>query len=144
MKKPGGGMILAVRNSQNPAAGGLDNLFADDLIQLPIGPFGQQVGTNRLNEFKRRIFREEDDIIHRLQRGNHPSPLSRRHHRPARPFEPPHRGVAVDRDDQAIGLFFDSFKGIQMADVQEVETTVGEGDDFTLALQPPNDRQQPI
>ena len=54
--------------------------------------------------------------------------VRRRQHRPPFPFQPPHRLVVIDRHDQTIRFGGRRLQVANVAHVQQVEASVGEGD----------------
>ncbi len=125
-------MALQIWDGDDLAAAGADDGGTDDLRRLPIAPLGEKVRLNSANNFERGLFREKDNVIDRLQRGNEPGPLRRRNDRAPFSFISAHRGIAVDRHDQHVGPLLDPLEGIQMADVEDVEAAVGKRDLFSL------------
>ena len=67
--------------------------------------------------------------------GEELGPLGRRHDRPSRTLEPGDRGVVVDGHDEHVALGARGLEVAQMADMQQVEMTVGESQSAARRLE---------
>ena len=85
------------------------------------------------DQLERRVLGERDDIIDAGQRGQDLQPLGQGEDRPLVPFQPPHRSVVVDADDQQAALAAGELQQLDMAGMEQVEDAVGEDDRFVLA-----------
>ncbi len=71
---------------------------------------------------------KQDDVVHGAERGDQLRAGGAGQDRPARSLQRAHRVIVVDGDDQAIGFARGAVEVAHVADVQEVETAVGERD----------------
>ena len=86
------------------------------------------VGLEALEQPRHGRVREDDDVVDAAERGDELGAVRRRA-APAGPaLQRRHRLVVVDRDDQAVGLGRRALQVADVADVQQVEAAVGEGD----------------
>ena len=65
-------MALDQGDEHQPAAGGLDLRAADDLIGPIVASLDQHIGTDRLDQFQRRVFVEDGHGVDGLERAARP------------------------------------------------------------------------
>ncbi len=95
-------MALLERDADDPATARLDGVAADNLIRSPVGAFHEDVGLHGSNDLGRRVLVEEDDGVDGSERGHHLGAFEFGRDRTCRAFVAPHRGIAVEADDQEI------------------------------------------
>ena len=72
--------------------------------------------------------RKHDDVVHGPQRADELGPVGGGQDGTPRPLERPHRLVAVDGDDQPVGLRLGTLQVADVADVEHIEAAVGQRD----------------
>ena len=139
VEKPRRRSSLPVRQYHHTTPGGFHHFAADDLFHSPVATFGQDIRPDRPNQLQGGIFRKNGHIVDRLQAGYQFGSFPRRHNRPAASLEPTDRGVAVDPHNEAIGQVAGSLQSVQVAHMEKVKATVGEGDHLSLAPETADD-----
>jgi len=127
-------VVLRITDDDDPAAVGEHRVTLGHALRRVVGALGVNGGPDRRHERVGRVLVEHDDVVHRAQRREHLRALARRHHGAPRPFQPRHRRVAVDADEEHVAERAGGLEIADVADVQEVEAAVGE--DEALALCP--------
>jgi hypothetical protein len=98
----------------------------------PIPSFDKDVGLERGDEFQGGGFIKNSDIVHTPKARENLRPLFLREDGPVRAFQASNRMIAVHPDDQYISKRFRFLQIADMADMENVETTVGKNDPFSL------------
>ena len=94
-----------------------------------------KIGTDFANDGAHVFFRENYDGVHIGQRRQNFRAFFGRHHGAPLALERAHGSIVIDRDDQFAAKFPRGVQVAYMADVQQIETSVGQGD--ALAHAPP-------
>ena len=110
------------------AAVGLDDLVADDFMRLIRAALDQHVGPNRLEQRVRRVLIKDHDVLDAGQGGQHRGTVVLADDRPLGAFETTHALVAVDAHEQRISQQRGFGQMAGMADMQQIEASVGEHD----------------
>jgi len=122
-------------DTENFAAVAHNEPAAHDILDLPVAALYQHIGSQRRYYPLRRILGKNNDMIDRLKRRDDGRALLLCHGRPAGAFQPFHGVVAIDPDDEDIPFVTRRLKIRHMAEMQDIETTVGKNDSFPAALQ---------
>jgi hypothetical protein len=115
-------------DTNNAPAPGLDDVAADDGVGGPIVAFDQDVGLQDLKQVMRRGIIENDDAVYAGEPLEDFRTLRLGGNRSAGPLDLPNRAVGVEADDQRVPEPSRVLEIAQVADVKEVENTVGEDD----------------
>jgi len=91
-----------------------------------VSSLGDDIRLHALDKPQRRVFVENVHGIDAAQREQHPLAVFLAVDRSGATLEPTHRGIAVQTDDEVLPQRARLFKVGDMADVQDVETPVGE------------------
>ena len=100
--------------------------MADNFVRLVRAPFDQHIRSQRPQQIVRRVFVENEDVVHRRHRREHGGAIAFGDDRSRRSFQTLHASIAVHRDDQDISHRFGLFQVRHVTDVQQVEATVGQ------------------
>ena len=98
------------------------------MINTIIGAFDQDLRPHSLEQFKRRVFLEDDDHVDRFKPRQHLRARFLALHRAAFTLEPFDRGVAVEPDDKPIAGATRLGQQPDVAGMQEVKASVGKAD----------------
>lgn len=109
---------------QNDAAAMRFDDIATTHIVRPIVPFNENVRQDRLDERPRLVLVKDDDSIDGAQRGQDRRAIALRIDRPAGTFNPKHRGIAVQTDNQGVALGPRKVEVLNMAAVENVKTAI--------------------
>src|SRR5277367_4255637 len=108
-----------------------DDVFvADDGLDGVVAAFNQNIGLQGADEFKRRVFLEEDNSIDGGKSGHDTSTFALGHDRTRWAFEATDRSVGVQPQYKLRAKTAAFLEQRDVADVQEVEAAVGEDDGF--------------
>src|SRR5579859_982534 len=110
------------------AAMGFDDVAAYNLLAGIVAAFHQYARLDRGDQFDRGILFEDHHQIDSLQRRQHFGARALILHRTAITLQPPYRCVAVETDDQPIAGAPRRGQDLDVAGMQDVETTIGEAD----------------
>ena len=121
-------MVLWIAHNRDPAAIGPDDVSFWNVVYRVIGAFAVHVGADCLEQRPYGGLVENDHVVHPAQGSHQLGAVGRGQNRSSLPLEPPNRGIVVDRYDKEIGFLGGSLQIADVADVQEVETAVGESD----------------
>ena len=119
-------VILRVADNRDTAAVAFDDVALGDRVERVVGALAVDV---RLQRFEQRAdgrLGKDDDVVDAAQRRDELGPIGGGQHRPPLPFQRPHRVVVIDRDDQSVCLGGGGLQIADVADVQQVEASVGE------------------
>ena len=119
-------MIRRERNYDDPSAPALHFVGADDRAFIVIAALHYDVRLENLDELERRVLGENNDQIDTFHGGEHECALGSAPNRPARTFEPAHRIITVDADDQRIRGRPGCNEKIDMTGMEQIENSVGE------------------
>ena len=128
----GGRLAGHEAHQQHIAAGFLNHVAADHLVDTIIGALHQHAGPHAFDQFERRVFLEHNDQIDRFERGQHLGAAFRRVDRPPLALEPRGRSIAVQSDHQAVASRARFRQQLHMAAMQQVEAAIGEADAQTV------------
>src|SRR5882757_6957990 len=106
----------------------LDDLVADDLIAGVVPTLHQHARLYLRNQFDRGVFVEDCDEIDRLQRRQHFRARALVLHRTSLTFQPLHRRVTVQADNQAVAGAPRRGQDLDVAGMQNIEAAIGESD----------------
>ncbi len=111
-------------------------VFCDDIslrngVRSVVGAFGLNVRANFVDESANVKFGKNHYCINHRERSDDFGTLAFGHQRAAWALERTHRGVGVYCDYQLAAQTFCCMKITNMADVQQIESSVGERDAFT-------------
>jgi len=120
------------------------NFFAADDVVRPIGALDENVRPDLQDGFQRRVFIERADIVHRLQGAQNLTPFVLGKQRPERPFQPLHRVISINRNDESVAQGAGAPQEIEMPGMKNVEATVGENDFLSGSLELPNFRSKSV
>src|SRR5262245_46620545 len=100
-----------------------------------VGSFCMYVRSQFLEQrFDIRLWKDHDKVD-RTQRGYQQGPRALIENRPSRPFQPANAAIRVDAHDQGIAFRTRALQIANMANVQDVEASVGKHDLSTLGAQ---------
>lgn len=117
-----------------PAMGD-DFLRPDDVFGRVVTAFDEDIGEDLGNEFEGGVLAEQDDGIDELQGGEDACAGVFGLEWARGAFEAAHGIVGIEAHDEAVAELLCAFEVIDMAEVEEVETTVGK-DDFVIFAPP--------
>lgn len=120
-------MILWISDDGRPAAVAADGVPLGHCLDRVIGAFTVHIRFQNSQQLADVQLRKYDDVIDRSQRADELSSIGRREYRTARPLELTHRFIVIDRNDQPIGFRLRTFQITNMANMQQVEAAVGQG-----------------
>ena len=100
----------------------------DNFMRLIRAAFYQHVGANRLEQRVGRVLIEDDDVLNAGQRGQHGGAIVLADDRPLGMLRPAHALVAVNAHEKRVAQQPSFGQMADMADVQQIETSVGEDD----------------
>lgn len=101
-------------------------LRARNLPALPVSSFYQHIGTNQVDKLLRGVFVEEGHPIHSFHRRKHNSPGELVLNRTPRALQSSNRIVRVQADNKNIALRFGKLEDLNMARMNQIETSVRE------------------
>jgi hypothetical protein len=99
---------------------------ADHLLAGVIAALDQHARRDAGDQVDRRVLLEDHDEIDGFERGQHFGTCLLVLDRTIRALQPPHRGVAVEADDQAIAGGARRGQHLDVAGMQDVEAAIGE------------------
>ena len=137
--EPRGGTVADHRYQDDLSAGLFDNLPADNDLRCVIIPLDEDVGPQGGDETGRCLFPKDDHVINWFEGGEQFGAFPLGDERSAGSFQFFNGSVGVESDDEDITESFCLPQYPQMADVQKVETTVGENNFFSGAFEPGDD-----
>ena len=108
----------------------------DDGVFRVVAALDDYIRAQDSDQGERRVFRKDYNEIYTLETGQHVTALRISAHWPRRSFEPSHRFIAVDADDQPISGLTRSGEDIDVAGMEKVKDTVGECDLALLCCAP--------
>ncbi len=108
------------------AATSPDFVGSDDLVHRPIAPFNEHVRLQMQDQLQRGRLVEDDHFVDAPQSQQQPSTFTLADVRFVRPLESPDRRIAIETDDERIAECPATFEQIDMPDVEQVKTAVGE------------------
>src|SRR5579864_7672662 len=130
-----GGMILRIADDGNPAAVRTHRIGLRNAVDGVVGALRLDVGTDFGDESAHVALWEDDDSVDVGKCGEDFGSLFSRHQGAAFAFQCVNRFVGVDRDDQASTQLFRRVEVAYVADVKQIETSIGECD--VVARLPP-------
>lgn len=110
------------------AAGGFDDVAADDVFDSPVAAFYEDVRLNGLNQLVGSILVKGYNGVHTGERGEHIHALLCGVERARRAFEAAYRVAAVDADDEKVTELASAGQKVGVPSMQNIETAVGEND----------------
>ncbi|CUU16974.1 hypothetical protein CDS [Bradyrhizobium sp.] len=115
-------------DQHDDSAGGLDDLMADHLLAGVVATLHQRARLDPGDQIDRRILLEEDDEVDGFERREHFRTRTFVLNRAIGALQPPHRGIAVEADDQAIAGSARRGQHLDVAGMQDVKAAIGEAD----------------
>src|SRR5450631_34824 len=131
----GGGVILWITHDNNSATTGFDLVALGDALRRVVGALGVKVRANFANDIAHVVFRENNDRVHIRERRQNFRAFFRRYHGPPLTLQCAYGSIGVDRDNQFATEFPRGTQVAHMADMQHIETSVGQRD--AIAGAPP-------
>jgi len=131
----GGRVILGIANDNDSASKSFDCVALRYVGHGVVGTFGVKVGADFANDGAHVDFRENNHGIHVCQGCEDFGAFFGRHNGPAFALQCPHGSVGVYGDNQFAAEFAGSMEVADMADMEDVETSVSEG--YAIASAPP-------
>ena len=128
-------MILGITHDDDAASAGFDLVALGDAVHRVVRALGMKIRADFANDGTHVIFWKNYDGVHIRQRRQNFRAFFGGHHGPPFAFQRAHGRIGIHRDNQLAAEFARSMKVAHMADVQQIETTVGQGD--ALAGAPP-------
>src|SRR5213593_815045 len=110
------------------AAGRLDHFAPDDFVAPVVRALEQNLWPHVSQKLERGVLIENDDQIDSLQGRQHLGPRMDILHGATAPLQAPHRGIAVEADNEAVASRMRLRQQLDVPGVQYVETAVGEAD----------------
>ena len=89
-------------DAHDPSTARLDDIASNDFGGCPVRSLDEHVGAHGPDDAKRCRFREERDVVHEAERGQHFGPLRAGNEGPSGPLQPRRRGIVIDRHDEEI------------------------------------------
>lgn len=109
-------------------AGGFDDLVADHLLAGVVAALHQNARRDARDQVDRRVLLEDHDEVDGFECGQHFGTRALVLDRAIRALQPPHRGVAVEADDQPVAGGARRGQNLDVAGMQDVEAAIGEAD----------------
>src|ERR1017187_2141303 len=131
----GSRVILGIPHNGNSASTGFDLVTLGDALRRVVGALGVKVGADFANEGAHILFWKNNNGVHIRQRSQNFRAFFRRHHGPPFTLQRAHGSIGVDRDNQFATEFPRGMQIAHMADMQHIETPVGQRD--AIAVAPP-------
>ena len=135
MNDLGGRVIFGIADDRDSASTGLDLLALGHALHRVIRALGMKIRTNFANDRAHVVFWKNHDGIHIRQRRQNLRAFFGRHHGTPFTLQRTRGSVGVHRDNQFAAEFASSMQVAYMADMQHIETSVGQRD--ALAGAPP-------
>ena len=124
-------MIFRITDDDDTSSAGFDLFALGDAFHGIVRTFGMKIGADFANECAHIFFWKDDYCINIGQRCQNFSAFRGRHHGPSLPLQRAYRVIGVQRDNQFAPESAGGMKIAYVADVQQVETSVGKRDAIT-------------
>ena len=121
-------MVLGIAHDDDAASAGFDFVALGDAFGGVVGALGVKIGTDFADDGADVVLREDDHGIDIGEGGENFGALGFRHDRAAFAFQCADRSVGVDGNNELASKCAGSVEIANVADVEDVETAVGEGD----------------
>ena len=128
-------MILGIAHNDDAAPARLHFVALGDSLGGVVRTLGMKIRMDFANNGAHIFFWKDYNRIHIRERRQNFGPFFSRHHGPSFAFQRAHGSVGIYRDNQFAAEFPRRMQVANMADMQQIETTIGQGD--TLASPPP-------
>ena len=129
-------MVLWIAHDGDPPAVTLHHLPLRHGLRGVVGPLAVNVGLEGQEEIVHRVLGEDHHPVDRVKRGHQQGAILLVLERPVLALELLHRGVGVDAHDQEVALGPGALEIAGVADVEEIEAAVREGDGLLLPAAP--------
>jgi hypothetical protein len=124
-------MIFRIADDFDASAALGDRITLWNRVGGVIGALGLNVRTNLADDGSHIELGENHDCVNVSQGGDNLGSLVRRHDGPAFAFERADRFIGIDGDDQPAAQRLRSAQVPHVADMQQIEVTIGQRDAFT-------------
>ena len=109
--------------------------FAPTMVSsVVVAAFDKNIRTRSDDHFQGRGLVEDDHRIDRSQRSQHPGAFALADDGPARPLQSAYGCIAVDGDDKPVTKPASLLEQRDVADVQQIETSIGENNALVIGL----------
>ena len=123
-----GVVVLRVAHDRHPPPVGADDVAFGHGLRRVVRALAVDVGPEREQQPSHVVLGEDDHVVHAPERGHEKGAIRRRLDGPALALEPAHGLVGVDPHHQDVRLGAGPLQVANVADVENVEAPVGEGD----------------
>jgi len=128
-------VILGIAHDDNTPSTGFDFGALGDTLRRVVRALGVKVRTDFANDGAHISFGKDYNRVHVLERRQNFRAFLGRHYGPPLTLQCAHRRIGVHRDNQLAAEFARGMQVADMADVQQIETPIGQRD--ALAGAPP-------
>src|SRR6266446_7416773 len=135
-------MIFWIANDRHSSAEGSYHIALRNRVFGVIGAFGMNMGLEREQQLFDSWFIEDRHEVDGFQCGYYLGSLDLGHERPAITLQPSSLLVGVHPDNQKVAQRFRRFKVANMANVKNVEATIGQYNSASFSFGRLDDRQQ--
>ena len=130
-----GRVILRITHNDDAASTGFDLVALGDALHRVVRALGMKIRTDFTNDGPHVRFWKDHHRVHIRQRRQNFRAFFRWHHGPPFTLQRAHGSIGVHRDNQFAAEFPRGMKVAYMADMQQIETPVGQRD--AIAGAPP-------
>ena len=120
-------MILGIAHDDDAASTGFDLVALRDALRRVVRALSMKVRTDLANNGAHVVFWKDYDGVNVGQRGENLRTFFGRHHGSPFAFQGTHGRIGVYRDNQFAAEFVRRVQVAHMADMQQIETSVGQG-----------------
>ena len=131
----GGRVILGITHDDDPASTGFDLVALGDALRRVVGALGVKIGTDFANDSAHVLFWKDYDGVNIRQRRQNFRAFFGRHHWPTFALQRAHGSIGIHRNNQFAAEFPSGTQVAHMANMQQIENTVGQRD--AIAGAPP-------
>ena len=128
-------MILRIANDDDAASTSFDRVALGNAFRRVVRALGMKIGTDFANDGAHVLFWKDYDGVHVFEGRQNFRAFFRRHHRPPFALQHAYGCIGVHRDNQFAAERARVMQVADMADMQQIETPVGQRD--ALAGAPP-------